>query len=98
MEETVFRHIKIYNSIGPPTGDGIREIEELIEAKLPVDYLEFLKVANGGFYEFCIHVDGEELTFGDVYHTGKDSSGSYGFGTIVGEIQQARKGFIDIPI
>jgi hypothetical protein len=68
-----------------------------LKQSCPADFLEFLSVANGGFFEFCIDVDGETLSFGDVYQTGKDSSGSYGFGTVVGEIGQARKGFIDIP-
>lgn len=97
MEQSFYRQIEIYDSKGPPTDDEVREVEELVVAKLPTDYLDFLKVANGGYFEFCVDVGGETFSFGDVFRAGKDAAGDYGFGTLIGEVMSARSGFFEIP-
>ena len=93
MAQSFYRQLKVFDSKPPPTNEEIREVEELLEAKLPADYREFLRVANGGSVEFCVDVDNETFVFGDVYRAGKDDSGAHGYGTLIGEIGSARECF-----
>ena len=97
MEHSVYRHLKIFGAKGAPTSNEIREIEALLEAKLPDDFLEFLNLANGGYFDFCIDIDNDSLSFGDVYQTGRDSNGNYGHGTFIGEIRADRENIFQIP-
>ena len=97
-DEAFYKHLKIYGSKGAPAPDRIREIEMLLEVSLPVDFLEFLNAANGGYFEYCVDAEGDTFNFGNVYHAGKDASGNYGFGSLVGEIERARRAFPDIPM
>jgi len=97
MDETFYKHLRIYHAKGEPSASEISEIEDLLDAKLPTSFLDFLKAANGGYFEFCIDIEGDSLSFGSIYQTGKDSNGSYGFGTFVGEIESERNGFLEIP-
>jgi hypothetical protein len=89
-----YRQIEIESSNGPPEPEEISKVETLLGTSLPGDFLEFLQVANGGYYEFCIKIppDNEEVSFGDVYVVGRDESGHYGAGTFLYEIDNARVG------
>ncbi len=88
-----FDHLEIEGAKDAPTPQEIEEIESLLGAKLPQDFLDFLEIANGAYLNACIRIppDDEELSFCTVYQTGKDESGSYGYETFIGEIQMERQ-------
>ncbi len=88
-----YRQIEIESSSSPPEPEEISKVESLLGTSLPSDFLEFLQVANGGYYEFCIKIppENEEVSFGDVYLVGRDESGQYGAGTVLHEIDCARR-------
>ena len=88
-----FEHLEIEGAKDVPTLQEIEDVESLLGAKLPQDFLDFLEVANGAYLNGCIRIppDDEELSFCSVYHTGKDDDGRYGYETFIGEIQMERQ-------
>lgn len=96
MERT-FKHLKIKNTNEPPTLEEIKEIEEYLGAKLPQDFLDFLNVANGGYINYSIDIDGEPISFCSIHRTGKNQNGEYGYGTFIGEMLFDRENVISIP-
>jgi hypothetical protein len=56
---------------------------------LPSSYRNFLQVADGGTLDYDvrlpIEVGGEVLCFSQIFHLGRDRSGHYGYGTLIGE-------------
>jgi len=88
-----FEHLEIEGAKGAPTEQEIVDIESLLGAKLPEDFLDFLEIANGAYLNACIRIppDDEELSFCTVYRTGKDDRGNYGDETFIGEIQNERQ-------
>ena len=88
-----FGYLEIEGAKNKPTLQEIEDIESLLGAKLPQDFLDFLEIANGAYLDYCVHIppDNEELSFCTVYQTGKDDNGLYGYETFIGEIEMQRQ-------
>ena len=93
-----YRHLEIEESVGEPTAAELEAIEQKLGAKLPADFVDFLKVANGGYLPYSIDVpideDGktEELCFCELYGTrGKSYSQGSDESTFIAEIDAERK-------
>lgn len=96
MERT-YKHLKIEGAKEPPTLEEIKEIENNLGAKLPQDFLDFLNVANGGYINFSIDINGEPISFCSIHSSGKNENGEYGYGTFIGEMLSDRENIISIP-
>jgi hypothetical protein len=76
-----FRHIAFETFGEEPTGEQIAAIEAVLGAKLPPQFLEFLRVANGveHDYVFDVTIDGkvERLGVGRTLSTDPDASESF---------------------
>src|SRR5688500_19039755 len=88
-----FRHLGIERPRSAPSQEQIAAIEELLGARLPGSFREFLQVANGGYLEYVIDVplgDGktEPLCFCGVFSA---EDGDFCDGTFVGEIRSGRE-------
>lgn len=88
-----FEHLEIEGAKVAPVPQETEAIESLLGAKLPQDFLDFLAIANGAYLEYCVRIppDDEELSFCSIYQTGRDDSGSYTYGTFIGEIEAERQ-------
>ena len=96
MDRT-YKHLKIKNAKESPTFEEIKEIENHLGAKLPQDFLNFLNVANGGYLNYSIDIDGEPISFCSIHRSGKSGNGEYGYGTFIGEMLSDRENIISIP-
>jgi cell wall assembly regulator SMI1 len=90
---TRFRHLAIERAKPAPTAGQLTAIEKLLGASLPPSFLEFLKVANGGYVEYVIDVPfgegrSEELSFCGIFSA---DDGDFCDETFVGEIRSARQ-------
>jgi hypothetical protein len=95
---TRFRHLAIEGAQSSPTGAEIAAVEQLLGARLPTSYLEFLSVANGGYLDYVVDVtfpDGhsEQLCFAELFSTDDADR----FGTLIGEIRRGRQ-TIELPV
>ena len=93
MNYTRFRHLAIEGAKPAPTQAQFAAIEQLLGARLPAPFREFLQVANGGYLEYVIDVptgDGksEELSFCSIFSA---EDGDFCDETFVGEIRSARE-------
>ena len=88
-----FEHLEIEGAKDIPKALEIEDIELLLGVELPEDFLDFLEVANGAYIGYCIQIppDNEELSFCQIYQTGKNDNGSYGYETFIGEIEMERQ-------
>jgi cell wall assembly regulator SMI1 len=90
---TQFRHLAIEQAKPAPTNEQLTAIEELLGARVPASFREFLQVANGGYLEYVMDVpfaDGrtETLSFCGIFST---KVGHFCDGTFVGEIRASRE-------
>ena len=88
-----FRHLAIERAKPAPTKEQLAAIEQLLGAKLPASFCEFLQVANGGYLEYVLDVsfsDGksEPLSFCGIFSA---DNGDFCDETFVGEIRSGRK-------
>lgn len=79
---TKYRNIIIENADKPPSNDEIKEIEKILNAKIPEDFLEFLKVGNGGdieYHLFDVPLEPHSQTtmFSPIYSTKKSSHNDF---------------------
>lgn len=68
---THYKRLVIDNFAGEPSEADIKAIEEELGVSLPPDFVEFLKVANGGSTQFSVKVptpDGEWIMMENVYN------------------------------
>jgi hypothetical protein len=90
-----YRHLAIEWSKGPPDPDEVEAIERTLGARLPVDFREFLDVANGGSCDYLISVpvtpEGVDMFFPGIYLAGKNRKGEYSEGTFLWEIEAERQ-------
>jgi len=68
----VFRHLAITGARPAPTRPQLAAIESLLGARLPEPYVEFLRVANGGYVEYAIDVpvapgSTEPMSFSSIF-------------------------------
>jgi cell wall assembly regulator SMI1 len=88
-----FRHLAIERAKPAPTVEQLAAIEDLLGARLPTSFREFLQVANGGYLEYVIDVpfgDGksEPLSFCGIFSA---EDGDFCDETFVGEIRSSRE-------
>src|SRR5687768_3529763 len=93
MYYTRYRHLAIERARPAPTAAQLRAVEDLLGAKLPHSFREFLQVANGGYIEYLIDVptgDGttEPISPGGIFSA---DEGTFGDETLVGEIRSSRQ-------
>lgn len=93
-----YKHLKIDDAKGDPAPEEVAAIEAMLGRPLPQDFLDFLRVANGAYLDYCVRVppDGEILSFCGIYLAGKNESGQYGHETFVHEIESERE-YKNIP-
>lgn len=92
-----YEHLEIQGAKGAPEPEEVAAIESLLGRPLPQYFIDFLKVANGAYLDYCVRVppDGEEMSFCQLYEAGK-KNGEYSYGTLIYEIQFERE-FKRIP-
>lgn len=93
---TRYRNLVIRGFVGEPTQSELEAIEQELGTSLPADFIEFLKVANGGGTDFSARVpppDGVWVSPASLYCTQPDSTGQYSVGTFLGAIMLARQSF-----
>jgi len=71
---TTYKHLEIEDYVGEPTDSELKALEEKLEAKLPDVFVDFLKVANGGYLEYFVDIaikqdKTEALCFCELYGT-----------------------------
>lgn len=93
---TRYRHLAIADAKPAPAEQELQEIEELLGARLPLSFREYLKVANGGYLEYAIDVptgtgETERLSFCGLFEAGTSSDESF-----VDEIRKAQER-VNIP-
>ena len=98
MTYSRYRHLAIEGAKPPPSESQLHEIEELLDAKLPASFKEYLQVANGGYLEYVIDVpmesgQSEPLSFCGLFTA---DSGTFCDETFVGEIRSGRE-YAKIP-
>ena len=93
MTYSRYRHLAIEGAKPAPTERELQEIEELLGAKLPLSFREYLKVANGGSLEYVIDVptgagETEPLSFSSLFSA---EAGTFCDETFMGEIRSGRE-------
>jgi SMI1 / KNR4 family (SUKH-1) len=83
-----FRHLAVERAKPAPTESQLAAIEELLGARLPPSFRDFLSVANGGYLEYVIDVSmsngkKEPLSFCAIFSA---DEGTFCDETFVGEI------------
>ena len=83
----------IYQPQEAPTEAEIDEIEKLLGAKIPDDFLDFLNHANGGSMNYCIEVREvkDTLSFCSIFSSKKLKNYGHPYETFIYEILQSRK-------
>jgi hypothetical protein len=94
--QTRFRHLVIdFVYDGPPTQSELAAIEDELGVSLPSDFIEFLKVANGGYLEYCIdveHPEGtESMCFCGLYGTKPDPEADTPSETLLYQLETERE-------
>jgi hypothetical protein len=98
MTYSRYRHLAIERAKPAPTDTQLAAIENLLGARLPASFRDFLRVANGGYLEYVVDVrmgsgKTEPLCFGGLFSA---DEGTFCDGTFVGEIRSARE-YVKIP-
>jgi hypothetical protein len=98
MTYSRYRHLAIEGAKPAPSESQLLEIEELLGAKLPSSFKEYLQVANGGYLEYVVDVpmesgQSEALSFCGLFTA---DSGTFCDETFVGEIRSGRE-YAKIP-
>lgn len=98
MTYSRYRHLAIERAKPAPTDTQLAAIENLLGARLPASFRDFLRVANGGYLEYVVDVHmgsgkTEPLCFGGLFSA---DEGTFCDGTFVGEIRSARE-YVKIP-
>ncbi|MEU6371845.1 SMI1/KNR4 family protein [Streptomyces sp. NPDC046909] len=82
--------------VGPFTPFDSGELDVLereIGLPLPAPYRSFLEAAGGSALEYAVHLSECEpepfQSFNELHSLGRDSSGGYGYGTLLGEYRRA---------
>src|SRR5262245_10411776 len=93
-----YRHLAVERAKAAPTEAQLAAIEALLGAVLPASFVDFLRVANGGYIEYVIDVpmaDGrtEPLSFCGIFSA---DEGGFCDETFVGEIRSGRE-YAKIP-
>ncbi len=91
---TRYRHLVISGFVGEPVQSELEAIEQKLGASLPVDFVEFLNVANGGNTVFSASVppsDGEPIGLSSLYSTKSAGTGESIYETFLGQIELARQ-------
>jgi SMI1 / KNR4 family (SUKH-1) len=93
-----YRHLAIERAKPAPTDTQLAAIENLLGARLPASFRDFLRVANGGYLEYVVDVrmgsgKTEPLCFCGLFSA---DEGTFCDGTFVGEIRSARE-YVKIP-
>jgi hypothetical protein len=98
MTYSRYRHLAIERARPAPTDTQLAAIENLLGARLPASFRDFLRVANGGYLEYVVDVrmgsgKTEPLCFCGLFSA---DEGTFCDGTFVGEIRSARE-YVKIP-
>ena len=98
MTYSRYRHLAIEGAKPAPSESQLIEIEELLGAKLPLSFKEYLQVANGGYLGYVVdvpteHGQSEALSFCGLFTA---DSGTFCDETFVGEIRSGRE-YAKIP-
>jgi hypothetical protein len=98
MTYSRYRHLAIERARPAPTDTQLAAIENLLGARLPASFRDFLRVANGGYLEYVVDVrmgsgKTEPLCFCGLFSA---DEGTFCDGTFVGEIRSARE-HVNIP-
>lgn len=91
---TQYRNLVIRGFVGAPTASEVEAIERKLGTILPRDFVEFLKVANGGSTCYSVRVpppDGEYIGLAALYSTKPGDGGEYPMETFLGEIELSRR-------
>ncbi|WP_340557136.1 SMI1/KNR4 family protein [Streptomyces sp. GSL17-111] len=84
--------------------DECAELEREIGLPLPSAYRLFLEAAGGDKLDYSVRLPGCEPEpiqgFDDLYQLGRDATGEYGWGTLLGEYRRSRDGWLaeNVPL
>jgi SMI1 / KNR4 family (SUKH-1) len=98
MTYSRYRHLAIERAKPAPTDTQLAAIENLLGARLPASFRDFLRVANGGYLEYVVDVrmgsgKTEPLCFGGLFSA---DEGTFCDRTFVGEIRSSRE-YVKVP-